>query len=62
MRMLFCTSQARALQDLLWKSNNGKAFLLKDDVPWEPKISMFIQVSLRKLLLLGMCVDRESKI
>lgn len=62
MRMLLCTSQARASQDLLWRSNNGKALLLEDDVPWEPKISVFIQVSLRKLLLLGMCIDMESKI
>lgn len=62
MRMPFCTSQARALQDLLWKSNNGKAFLLTDDVPWEPKISVFIQVSLRTLLLLGMSIDTESRI
>ncbi|KAI1239627.1 hypothetical protein IHE44_0011047, partial [Lamprotornis superbus] len=43
MRMLLCTSQAKASQDLLWKSNNGEAFLLEDDVPWEPKISVFIQ-------------------
>lgn len=60
--MLFCTSQARASQDLLWNSNNRKAFLLKDDIPWEPKITVFIQVSLRKLLLLGICIDIESKI
>lgn len=39
-----------------------EGFLLKDYVPWEPKISVFIQVSLRKLLLLGICIDIESKI